>query len=165
MANKIVLTMVAADILYLVSGALMLGFCLIVKNSMNDAPTNGEQAARNLLYREFPLDAGIGNAVFIFFTFAATVPGILLPGRTWLKISGWLLTISGIYSMCIGLFLWVLTLQMKPSFFNIWTSQEPSVQDLMQTSVGCFLCAEVLIVNYLPASNWRRIQLLTTSSM
>lgn len=55
MANKVLMAYVAADILFVAMGAVMLGFSIIVKNSMFDTPTTGGQAARNILYQQFPL--------------------------------------------------------------------------------------------------------------
>ncbi|SPO00020.1 probable Pls1 tetraspanin [Cephalotrichum gorgonifer] len=137
MVNKILLTTVAADLLFLAAGAAMLGFCLIVRNVMDETPAEGRQAARNLLYQKFPLEAGIVNAIFIFITFVVTLPGLLTPARSWLKLSGILVTICGIFTMCMGVFLWVLTLRAGDDFFTIWMAQEPGVQDLMQTSFNC----------------------------
>jgi hypothetical protein len=55
MANKVLLAYVAADILFVLMGAIMLAFSLLVQNFMMEAPIDGEQAARNLLYQRFPL--------------------------------------------------------------------------------------------------------------
>lgn len=138
MVNKILLTTVVADLLFLASGACQLAFSLIVKNTMNDPPEEGKQTARNLLYQRFPLEAGIVNAIFIFVTFLVTLPGLATPARGWLKLSTVLITICAIFTMCIGIFLWVLTLKTGNDFFEIWMKQEPSVQSLMQMSV-CLL--------------------------
>lgn len=55
MINKVLGAYVVADLLFVMSGALMIGFCLIVQNQMFDVPTTGDQAVRNLLYQMFPL--------------------------------------------------------------------------------------------------------------
>lgn len=137
MVNKILLTTVVADILFLASGAFQLGFALIVKRVMGEQATEGMQAARNLLYQRFPLQAGIVNAIMIFVTFALTLPGLVTPARGWLKLSGGLVTVCGLFSLCIGIYLWILTLRTKADFFQIWMRQEAPVQDLMQTSFEC----------------------------
>lgn len=137
MVNKILLAAVAADVLFLAAGASQLAFALVVRNLMDEDPQEGRQAARNLLYQRFPLEAGLVNAIFIFVTFFVTLPGLLTPARSWLKLSGFLVTICAIFTLCIGIFLWVLTLNSGKDFFDIWMAQEPKVQSLMQTSV-CF---------------------------
>jgi hypothetical protein len=55
MANKILMAFVVADLLFLITGAMQLGFSLVVQNVMSEVPTEGQQAARNLLYQRFPL--------------------------------------------------------------------------------------------------------------
>jgi hypothetical protein len=137
MVNKILAAFVVADVLFLISGAIELGFSIIVGNIMNESASDGETAARHLLYQRFPLQAGIVNAIFIFLTFLFTIPGIVMPTRGWLKLSGWLVAVSAIFSMVIGVYLWVLTLGTKRDFFAIWVAQDARVQDLMQTAFSC----------------------------
>lgn len=55
MANKVLLAYVAIDALFVVMGAIMIGFTVIVANDVKQIPADGEQAARNLLYSRFPL--------------------------------------------------------------------------------------------------------------
>jgi hypothetical protein len=71
----------------------------------------------------------------IFLAFAITLPGIITPMRGWLKISGWFVTVCGLFTLSIGVFLWVLTLRTQDLFSDIWLSSSPEVQSLMQTSV------------------------------
>lgn len=56
MANKILLSYVCADILFVMMGAIELGFAIIVGKVRNDIPESGTEAARNLLYQRFPLE-------------------------------------------------------------------------------------------------------------
>lgn len=137
MVNKILLATAVADILFLITGAAQLAFALIVKNVMNEESVEGMQAARNLLYQRFPLQAGIINAIIIFVTFVITLPGLITPARSWLKLSGILITVCGLFTLCIGIFLWILTLRTKEDFLAIWIAQPPAVQDLMQTAFEC----------------------------
>lgn len=95
---------------------------------------NGE-ACEQMYQRLTSLTAGIANAVFIFITFALTLPGIITPMRGWLKISGWFITVCALFSLSIGVFLWVLTLKTQDQFHQIWMSSPPEVQSLMQSSV------------------------------
>lgn len=55
MANKILLAYIGADGLFVIMGAIMLGFSVIVQNDAFTTPTEGMQAARNLFYQKFPL--------------------------------------------------------------------------------------------------------------
>lgn len=55
MANKVLGAYVLADLLFVITGALMVGFCVIVQNKMFEVPTDGSVAVENLLYQMFPL--------------------------------------------------------------------------------------------------------------
>jgi hypothetical protein len=55
MVNGVQLTYVVADGLFLLMGIFILAFSVIVGNIRNEVPTDGQQAARNLLYQGFPL--------------------------------------------------------------------------------------------------------------
>ena len=138
MVNKIFLTTVLADALFLGSGILVLGFSLVVRSQMDKVPSNGEEATRNLLHQRFPLTAGIVNAAFILVTFVATLPGLFMPTRGILKVGGYMITFCGIFTMCVGVFLWVMTLRIKEEFFSIYLAQESTVQSLIQDSVRLY---------------------------
>lgn len=55
MGNRILTAYVAIDGLFAVTGAIMLAFSVIVLQTCFNPPTDGEQAARDLLYQRFPL--------------------------------------------------------------------------------------------------------------
>lgn len=137
MPNNVLKTYIALDALFVATGAIMLGFCLVVQNHMFDTPTRGDQAARDLLYQRFPLTAGIVNAVFIFLTFLATIPGIVMPTRGWLKLGVYMTVVCALFSMIVGLDLWILTLKTKEDFSQMWLAQSDAVQDLLQTQFQC----------------------------
>ncbi|KAL8387275.1 hypothetical protein RB595_010031 [Gaeumannomyces hyphopodioides] len=137
MANKILVSYVVADFLFVLMGAFMLGFSVVVQNVRDEVPTEGEQAARNLLYQGFPLTAGIVNAVFIFVTFALTIPAVATPTRGWLKISGYMVVVNALFTLCIGTFLWVTTLKTREALSPVWNGQSAAVQSLMEQKFKC----------------------------
>ncbi|XXH05880.1 hypothetical protein Hte_012321 [Hypoxylon texense] len=137
MVNKVLAAFVVMDGMFVSMGAIMLGFSIIVQQTCFDTPTEGNEAARDLLYQKFPFTAGIVNAVFIFATFLATIPALATNNRSWLKLAAFMVVADAIFTLGIGVDLWVLTLKLKDEFFEIWTSQPPHVQDLMQTAFSC----------------------------
>jgi len=137
MANKVTLAYMVTDFLFVLMGIFMLAFSIIVQNIQFEEPQNGRQAARNLLYQRFPLTAGIANAIMIFATFIVTLPGVITPARGWLKVGGVMATFCAIFSMTIGLYLWITTLKTKGDFAPLWMAQSAEVQDLMQTTFQC----------------------------
>jgi hypothetical protein len=156
MANKVQLAYVAADGLFLLMGVFLLGFSIIVGNIRNEVPTEGQQAVRNLLYQPFPLTggclatplensvellltgtaAGIVNAAFVFLTFLVTLPGLATSSRKWLKLAGYMAVFCSVFTMILGLYVWVLTLTTRENFAPFFMAQSDDVKSLIQTSVS-----------------------------
>lgn len=80
--------------------------------------------------------AGIGNGIFTFIAFACTLPALATNSRSWLKAAVFLVVIDAIFTLIIGLDLWILTLRIKETFSNLWVAQTPEVQSLMQIAVS-----------------------------
>ncbi|CAK7567252.1 MAG: hypothetical protein SEPTF4163_005214 [Sporothrix epigloea] len=139
MANKVFLAYVVADILFAIMGGIMLSFSIIVKNNLSatSLPTDGVAVVRNLLYSRFPLTAGMINGFLYFATFLFTIPAMILPGRGWLTFSGYMVLVTALFTLVIGLDLWILTLDIKEQFTPVWSAQTAQVQDLVQTAFGC----------------------------
>lgn len=55
MVSAVLGAYVVADLLFAGTGAILLGFSVIVQNFMFEVPTEGVQAVRNLIYQQFPL--------------------------------------------------------------------------------------------------------------
>ncbi|KAI0147505.1 hypothetical protein GGR57DRAFT_253297 [Xylariaceae sp. FL1272] len=137
MVNKVHQAFIGVDALFVATGALILGFSIIVKSTCFDPPSNGNDAARDLLYQQFPFTAGIANSVISFIAFATTLPALATNNRGWLKLAGVLIVISALFTLIIGLDLWIFTLRIKETFGTIWTAQNTQVQELMQTAFQC----------------------------
>jgi hypothetical protein len=116
-------------------GVFILGFSVIVNNIRDEQPSNGRQAARNLLYQGFPLTAGIVNAVFIFITFMVTLPGLATTSRKWIKLAGYMAVVCAIFSMILGLYLWIFTLKTRGDFAPLFAAQPENIKSLMQSEV------------------------------
>lgn len=134
------------------SAAIMMGFSVVVGQIRDKPdPVDGFEAARHLMYKQFPLDAGIANAVLMFATFLLIVPGLVTPTRGLLKFAGGAIALCSIFTLCIGVFLWVLTLNTKAAFLSDWKGQSQDIQGLMENSVG-FSCILYLIWDPAPRS-------------
>jgi hypothetical protein len=137
MPDKVFLTTFVADVLFLACGCLELGLALLLQHEKTKVATNGEDAIKYLLYDDFPLQAGIVNGAFIIGAFVLTLPGLLLPMRGWLKLSAYLVTFCALFTLCLGVYLWIMTLKIGEAFFDKYVAQEADTQSLIQTTV-CF---------------------------
>ncbi|KAH8662251.1 hypothetical protein BX600DRAFT_315509 [Xylariales sp. PMI_506] len=137
MGNKVLLAYVAVDGVFAITGAVMIAFSIINLTNCFGEATDGEEAARNLLYQRFPLTAGIANGAMILFNFLLTLPALATPARGWLKFAGYMIVANAIFTLIIGLDLWILTLKSKEVFQTIWYSQPSQTQDLLQTAFEC----------------------------
>ncbi|KAL2140628.1 hypothetical protein VTI28DRAFT_3554 [Corynascus sepedonium] len=137
MANKVQIAYLISDGLFLLMGVFILGFSIIVNNIKNEEPTNGRQAARNLLYQDFPLTAGIVNAVFVFIAFAATLPGLATSSRKWLKLASYLAVVCMVFTTALGLQIWIQTLRLRAEFAPRFSAQPDPVKSLMQVEFEC----------------------------
>ncbi|KAL6858078.1 hypothetical protein ACO1O0_005528 [Amphichorda felina] len=138
MVNKVLFSAALADALFMGSGILELTFSLVVQKDMNSDPSDGRQALRNVVYQRMPLNAGIVNAGFILAAFVATIPGLLMQStRGWVKLAGYLVTFCAVFTMCVGVYLWVMTMRIGQDFFSVYMDLEPEVQGLIQTSFEC----------------------------
>lgn len=50
-------------------------------------------------------------------------------------MGGWMTTVCGIFSLIIGLYLWILTLKTKEDFAPLYFRQSSEIQQLMQSAV------------------------------
>ncbi len=53
----------------------------------------------------------------------------------WLKVSSGLIVVTALFSLVLGLDIWFLTLKTKEDFAPLWSAQNATVQELMQTAV------------------------------
>lgn len=135
MPNGVFLAALAADVVFLATGGLELGFSLVVRDQLFNRPEDGQEAVRNLLAQGFPLTAGVVNAGFILAASVFTLIGLMSPMRGWLKAGGYAVAFCGLFTLCVGVFLWVSTLKIKEAFYPVYVAQNPRVHELIQTSV------------------------------
>ncbi|KAB8294780.1 hypothetical protein EYC80_006742 [Monilinia laxa] len=57
--------------------------------------------------------------------------------RGWLKLHGYMVVISGIFTLVIGLDIWFGTLRSKESLLDTWNKQSVTVQSLLQEELSC----------------------------
>jgi hypothetical protein len=157
MSDRILLCYIGLDLLFLLSGVLLLVFSLTTQSQMTKTPTV-QDVAHNLLLMETPLSgkpaplyilceerlligmaAGIGNAVLIFVTFVLSLPALVMPTtRGWLKLHGYMVVVCALFTMIIGLDIWFDTLKTRANLLTIWSAQPSTTQSLLQQEV-CYI--------------------------
>jgi hypothetical protein len=65
-----------------------------------------------------------------------TLPGLATSSRRWLKIAGYMAVVCAVFTMILGLYLWIFTLKTKEDFAPLFSAQSDNVKSLMQTSVS-----------------------------
>jgi hypothetical protein len=137
MSDRILLCYIGLDLLFLLSGVLLLVFSLTTQSQMTKTPTV-QDVAHNLLLMETPLSAGIGNAVLIFVTFVLSLPALVMPTtRGWLKLHGYMVVVCALFTMIIGLDIWFDTLKTRANLLTIWSAQPSTTQSLLQQELVC----------------------------
>ncbi|KAF2281614.1 tetraspanin [Westerdykella ornata] len=137
MPTKLMMIFVAFDIIFAACGGLLMGFSLVSEQTMRGDPTL-DNVARNLLLDQCPLTAGVVNAIFIFVTFLLSLPALFLPtNRGWLRAQGWLVVFCAVFTLGLGLSVWVSTLQTRRQLGVMWGQQTPLIQSLLQQKFNC----------------------------
>ncbi|KAL1955590.1 hypothetical protein VTO42DRAFT_8393 [Malbranchea cinnamomea] len=141
MLNKIVITYLIADGFLALCGGLILTSALISKFRLQQSQEQGQtidNVAQFLLLERSPLDIAVTNASAIFLTFVISIPAILLrQNRIWLKLHGWTVVLSALFTLCLGLYLWFQTLTTRTLAGKWWAEQGAQVQSLLQSKWNC----------------------------
>ncbi|KAI9716808.1 MAG: hypothetical protein M1812_005148 [Candelaria pacifica] len=133
--NKVQLSFLVANFLFLGSGACLLALALVSRSEMAGGLTS-TNVARELLIMRSPLTATIVNAAFIFAAFLLSLPALALPTtRGWLKAHGWFVFISAVLTLIIGLDIWYHTLKTRANLNDMWDQQAADVKSLLQAEV------------------------------
>ncbi|KAG5985922.1 hypothetical protein E4U54_005742 [Claviceps lovelessii] len=137
MANKVLATTLGITTLFFAVGVLLIAFSHIAQSRIGDTARHGHESIRLLLLDTFPLAAGIINGALVITTTAFVLLGLVSPVRGWLNVSGYLVSLCGLFSLCLGVYLWVMTLRLKESFLDTYLVLRPEEQSLIQQSFQC----------------------------
>ncbi len=82
--------------------------------------------------------AGIVNSVFVFVSFLVTLPGLATSSRKWIKLAGYMAVVCAMFTMILGLYVWILTLKARGDFAPLFAAQSDQIKSLMQTEVSFY---------------------------
>ncbi|KAI9659684.1 MAG: phospholipid scramblase 1 [Trizodia sp. TS-e1964] len=135
MVDKLLLTYLLVDVLFLGSGALLAYVAISTQREINHGPTI-DTVARDVLLDHAPLSATLANAVMIFLTFVISLPALAMPtNRAWLRLHGFLVVFSALFTLVIGLVVWHMTLQTRANLSVMWDAQPAQIQSFLQQKV------------------------------
>ncbi|KAF2136621.1 uncharacterized protein K452DRAFT_292222 [Aplosporella prunicola CBS 121167] len=137
MPNKILVSFLASDVLFLLTGGLLIGFALMSEKDLRANP-DMDSVAQHLLLKRTPLTAAVVNAIFIFIAFALSLPGFFIPtNRGWFKAHGWMVTLCGVFTLAIGSAIWIETLRTRSMLGSVWAKESEATQSLLQEKFNC----------------------------
>ncbi|KAI9809307.1 MAG: hypothetical protein M1825_002598 [Sarcosagium campestre] len=137
MIDKILISFVVTDLIFLGTGILFVAEAVMFMNEMAAEPTL-ETVARDLLLQQTPVKGVIANAVFIFITFFLSLPALVLPTtRTWLRVHGWAVVMCATFTLVLGLNIWYHTLKTRSNLGYMWGQQPARTQSLLQQRFTC----------------------------
>jgi hypothetical protein len=135
--NKVLITFLVADFLFLATAGLLVGLAVTSLNEIALPPTI-KTVARDLLLKRCPLKAAIINAIVIVITFVVSLPAVALTtSRGWLKAQGWMIVGCAVFTLILGLDIWLSTLKTRSNLAVVWGQQTPQVQSLLQQTFNC----------------------------
>jgi len=135
--NKILLTYVLTDIIFVVSGGLLIIFALTTESETSKAPTI-KTVSRNLLLMQCPLSAAIGNGILVFVSFLLSIPAMIMPmTRGWLKVHGYMVVVCALFTMVLGLDIWFETLKTRANLGVVFSKSPDTTKSLLQQSLDC----------------------------
>lgn len=135
--NKILLSYAGANFLFMLGGIILLVGSLLFSQSVNSTPTF-DSAPSILLLKMVPERVALVNAIIVFATFALGLFSMLMrDSRIWLQLQGWMVIVSGMFTLVIGLVIWIETLRTRAALNTSWGQQTPAVQSLLQQRFNC----------------------------
>ncbi|MCJ1408286.1 phospholipid scramblase 1 [Ptychographa xylographoides] len=138
MINKILITFLIVDFLFVNTGGLFLTIVLVFKPGMTNILPTSSNAAITLLLQNTPLTVALVNAALIVITFLSSIPGAILAKKPiFLRITSWLTLSCALLSLGVGLDIWYSTLQTSHNLGVLWAQQSPLEQSLLQQQFQC----------------------------
>ncbi|KAF3936924.1 hypothetical protein ABW19_dt0207211 [Dactylella cylindrospora] len=135
--NKLLGFFIASNILFLISGVILIvmGFLWL---GHDDTALTVDNAPYVILLWHLPCGAILANGIVVVITFVISIPAVLLPlSVNWLRLHGWMTVVCSMFSLVLGLIVWVDTLAERATMSEMWVDVGPSIQTLLQQKFQC----------------------------
>lgn len=134
--DKILLTFLVLDVLFVLSGGLILVASMVFRTGQTNMMSS--DPATDLLLAQTPLTGATVNAVIIFITFLSSIPSFLMTkNRGFLRLHSWLVIFCAVTTLAIGLEIWISTLKTRSNLNDLWALQSPQMQTTLQQEFNC----------------------------
>ncbi|KAI9836936.1 MAG: phospholipid scramblase 1 [Sclerophora amabilis] len=135
--DKILLSFLIAELLFLGTAGGLIGIVVTTKNEMAQTPTP-DSAARDLLLMSSPVTGALINGVLVIVAFFLGLPALFFSAtRSWMTVHGWSVVICAIFTLVLGLDVWYHTLQTRSNLSVMWGEESPRMQSLLQQRFDC----------------------------
>ncbi|KAK6538957.1 phospholipid scramblase 1 [Orbilia ellipsospora] len=136
--NKLLGVFLFFNIVQLGTSILLIVVGHLFMQRMETMKLDVENSPYVILLYYLPCTPIFANGILGAVTFLFSLPGLALPQSIfWLRVHGWLLVACAIYSLVLGLIIWVATLTERAQMFTAWDDVGPSVQTLLQQKFQC----------------------------
>lgn len=82
------------------------------------------------------ITAGVINSIVMFVTFLVSLPALALPSnKGWIRAHSWMVVISALFTLALGLAVWIDTLKTRANLLVVWSRESTQTQSLLQQKV------------------------------
>ena len=137
--NKVLATFVTLLIIYAAGGAVHIFIPLYTRMSLDRTQTPSDVAS-TILLDHVPLDVSFGTGVLILLSSLVATPAIFSSKprfRHFLTLHAYLVILSGLLTLAVGLRIWFSTLRTKSNLQPIFETQSTYLQSMLQYKFKC----------------------------
>ncbi|KAF3161632.1 phospholipid scramblase 1 [Orbilia oligospora] len=136
--NKLLGFFLFFDILQLGSAILLIIAGHLFMQHMDTMKLDVENSPYVILLYHLPCTPIFVNGIISAVAFMFSLPAVLLPQSLfWLRLHGWMLVVCAVYSLVLGILVWVDTLTERAQMYQAWIDVGPTVQTLLQQKFEC----------------------------
>ncbi|KAK6354891.1 phospholipid scramblase 1 [Orbilia brochopaga] len=136
--NTLLIVYVLVDIIFLGTSIGLIIAGQMFMHHMDNLPLSVNDSPYVILLYYLPCVPIFVNGIISAATFLLSLPALALPmSLVWLRIHGWFVMICAVYSLVLGVLVWVDTLTERAAMFQAWKDIGPSVQTLLQERFQC----------------------------
>ncbi|KAK6361594.1 phospholipid scramblase 1 [Orbilia blumenaviensis] len=136
--NKLLGFFIFFDLLHLGSAILLIIAGHMFMQHMGTMELNVTNSPYVILLYHLPCTPIFANGIISAITNLLSLPALALPQSVfWLRLHGGMLVVCAVYSLILGILVWIDTLTERQQMYEAWTEVGPAVQTLLQQKFQC----------------------------